>query len=46
MFKEAQRLGDARLRHLGAQIEAMLDHERESRARSAFCDLKIRLLDG
>ncbi|MBM9595933.1 hemerythrin domain-containing protein [Roseitranquillus sediminis] len=46
MFKEAKRLGDARLRHLGAEIEAMLDHERESRARSAFRDLKIRLLEG
>lgn len=46
MFKEAQRLGDARLRQLGSQIEAMLDHERESRARSAFRALKIRLLEG
>ncbi|WP_299819686.1 DUF2231 domain-containing protein [uncultured Jannaschia sp.] len=46
MFKEAQRLGDARLRQMGAEIEAMLDHERESRARSAFRDLKIRLLEG
>ncbi|TFL19039.1 Rieske 2Fe-2S domain-containing protein [Jannaschia formosa] len=46
MFLEAERLGDARLRELGAKIEAMLDHERESRARSAFRDLKIRLLEG
>jgi hypothetical protein len=46
MFREAQRLGDARLRCLGAEIEAMLDHERESRARSTFRDLKIRLLEG
>ena len=46
MFHEAQRLGDRRLRHLGARIEAMLDHERESRARSAFRALKIRLLEG
>ena len=46
MFAEAQRLGDARLRELGARIEAMLDHERESRARTAFRDLKIRLLEG
>ncbi|MDQ1902680.1 Rieske 2Fe-2S domain-containing protein [Paracoccus sp. WLY502] len=46
MFKEAQRLGDARLRQLGAEIEAMLDHERESRARQAYRALKIRLLEG
>ena len=46
MFTEAQRLGDARLREMGAEIEAMLDHERESRARSVFRDLKIRLLEG
>lgn len=46
MFKEAQRLGDARLRYLGSQIETMLDHERESRARKAFRALKIRLLEG
>lgn len=46
MFKEAQRLGDVRLRQLGAQLEAMLDQERESRARNAFRALKIRLLEG
>lgn len=46
MFKEAQRLGDARLRQLGAQIETMLDHERELRARRAFRAVKIRLLEG
>jgi nitrite reductase/ring-hydroxylating ferredoxin subunit len=46
MFAEAERLGDARLREMGAAIEAMLEHERESRARSAFRDLKIRLLEG
>ncbi|MBM3604262.1 MAG: Rieske 2Fe-2S domain-containing protein [Alphaproteobacteria bacterium] len=46
MFKEAQRLGEARLRELGGQIEAMLEHERESRARRAFRALKIRLLEG
>ncbi|WP_375264041.1 DUF2231 domain-containing protein [Palleronia sp.] len=46
MFVEAQRLGEARLRVLGAQIEEMLDHERASRARSAFRSLKVRLLEG
>jgi len=46
MFVEAQRLGDARLRVLGAQIEDMLDEERESRARTAFRNLKTRLLEG
>ena len=45
MFKEAQRLGEDRLRHLGARIEAMLEHERQSRARNAFRSLKIRLLE-
>ena len=46
MFKEAQRLGDPRLRQLGAEIEALLEHERESRARRAFRALKLRLLEG
>ena len=46
MFREAQRLGELRLRQLGADIEAMLDDERESRARSAFRSLKMRLLEG
>jgi nitrite reductase/ring-hydroxylating ferredoxin subunit/uncharacterized membrane protein len=46
MFKEAQRLGDARLRQLGHQLEEMLEHERESQARSAFRAVKIRLLEG
>ncbi len=46
MFREAQRLGETRLRQLGAEIEAMLEHERASRARSAFRALKIRLLEG
>ncbi len=45
MFKEAQRLGEARLRHLGARLEEMLEHERASRAREAFRSLKIRLLE-
>jgi hemerythrin superfamily protein len=44
MFREAQRLGDARLRDLGGQLEAMLETERESRARRAYRDLKIRIL--
>ena len=46
MFAEAERLGDARLREMGARIEVMLDHERESRARRTFRDLKFRLLEG
>lgn len=46
MFLEAQRLGEARLRDLGARIEQMLDHERENRARRAFRSLKTRLLEG
>jgi hemerythrin superfamily protein len=46
MFAEAERLGEDRLRHMGAEIEAMLDELRASRASSAFRDLKIRLLEG
>ena len=46
MFRGAQRLGDARLRQMGAEIAAMLEHERESRAHSTFRDLKSRLLEG
>ena len=38
--------GDARLRALGAELEAMLETERTSRARRAFRTLKIRLLEG
>jgi hypothetical protein len=38
-------LGDARLRELGAELEAMLEEERESRARRAYRDLKIRILE-
>jgi hypothetical protein len=45
MFREAQRLGDARLRELGAELEALLEEERESRARRAYRDLKIRILE-
>jgi hypothetical protein len=46
MFVEAQRLGDARLRELGRDLEAMLEEQRTSRFRRAFRDLKIRLLEG
>jgi hypothetical protein len=46
MVKEAQRLGEARLRALGAELEAMLETQRKSRARRAFRTLKIRLLEG
>ena len=46
MFIDARHLGDTRLRALGARIEEMLDHERESRARRAFRSLKSRLLEG
>jgi nitrite reductase/ring-hydroxylating ferredoxin subunit len=46
MFDEAARLGEDRLRHMGARIEAMLDELRASRASSAFRDMKIRLLEG
>jgi nitrite reductase/ring-hydroxylating ferredoxin subunit/hemerythrin superfamily protein len=45
MFKEAQRLGEVRLRHLGARLDTVLEHERESRARTAFRRLKVRLLE-
>jgi len=45
MFREAQRLGDDRLRDLGAQLEALLEEERESRARQVYRRLKIRILE-
>jgi hypothetical protein len=46
MFREAQRLGEARLRELGQALETMLDEQRASRFQRAFRDLKIRLLEG
>ena len=45
MFHHAQRLGETRLRELGHQLETLLDHERNSRFRRAFYDLKVRLLE-
>jgi nitrite reductase/ring-hydroxylating ferredoxin subunit/uncharacterized membrane protein len=45
MFREAERLSDARLRELGGQLEAMLDLERTARFRRAFRDLKLSLLE-
>ncbi|SDE65379.1 hypothetical protein SAMN04487779_10872 [Belnapia rosea] len=46
MFVQAQRLGEARLREIGAKLERLLEDERHSRARRAFRVLKIRLLEG
>lgn len=46
MFLEAQRLGDRRLREIGAALERMIEDERDSRARSAFRSVKFRLLEG
>jgi phytoene dehydrogenase-like protein len=46
MFAEAQRLGEARLRELGRDLEAMLEEQRTSRFQRAFRDLKVRLLEG
>ncbi|MBL6457945.1 Rieske 2Fe-2S domain-containing protein [Belnapia sp. T6] len=46
MFREAQRLGDARLRELGRALEAMMEEQRVGRFQRAFRDLKIRLLEG
>jgi nitrite reductase/ring-hydroxylating ferredoxin subunit/uncharacterized membrane protein/hemerythrin superfamily protein len=46
MFREAQRLGEARLRALGQALEAMIEQQRTSRFQRAFRDLKIRLLEG
>jgi hemerythrin superfamily protein len=46
MFREAQRLGDARLRDMGQALERMLEEQRTSRAQRMFHDLKIRLLEG
>lgn len=46
LFKQAQRLGEARLRELGQALEAMLEEQRTSRFQRAFRDLKVRLLEG
>jgi nitrite reductase/ring-hydroxylating ferredoxin subunit len=46
MFKEAQRLGEARLRELGQTLEMMLEQQRTAGFQRAFRDLKIRLLEG
>jgi hypothetical protein len=45
MLRHAQRLGGRRLRELGQQLEILLDHERTSRMRRAFYDLKVSLLE-
>ena len=45
MFREAERLDDARLRALGTQLEAMLESERTSRFKAAFRSLKLSLLE-
>lgn len=45
MFREAERLSDARLRELGGQLESMLDRERTSRFRQSFRALKLSLLE-
>ncbi len=45
MFVQAQRLGDARLRELGHQLETMLEEQRASRFQQAFRALKISLLE-
>jgi nitrite reductase/ring-hydroxylating ferredoxin subunit/uncharacterized membrane protein/hemerythrin superfamily protein len=44
MFREAQRLGERRLRELGHELETLLEDERTSRFRSTFRDLKFSLL--
>ncbi|HWX50327.1 MAG TPA: DUF2231 domain-containing protein [Roseomonas sp.] len=46
MFREAQRLGEARLRVLGQALDRMLEEQRTSRFQRAFRDLKVRLLEG
>lgn len=46
MFREAQRLGETRLREIGHGLERMLEQSRESRTRQAFRAMKVRLLEG
>ena len=46
MFREAQRLGERRLRQLGHALEEMLEEQRTSRFQRAFRELKISLLEG
>jgi nitrite reductase/ring-hydroxylating ferredoxin subunit/uncharacterized membrane protein len=45
MFVQAQRLGEARLREIGQQLEAMLEDQRTSRFQQAFRALKISLIE-
>lgn len=45
MFREAQRLGERRLRELGHALETMLEEERTSRFQRTFRELKISLLE-
>ncbi len=45
MFLEAERLSDARLRQLGAELDEMLESERTSRFRTAFRSMKLSLLE-
>jgi nitrite reductase/ring-hydroxylating ferredoxin subunit/uncharacterized membrane protein len=45
MFREAQRLGDRRLRELGHALETLLEEQRTSRFQRAFRELKISLLE-
>ena len=46
MFREAQRLGEPRLRELGHALERMQAELRQSRFERAFLALKVRLLEG
>lgn len=45
MFVEVQRLGEARLRELGHELETMLEQQRTSAFQRAFRALKISLLE-
>jgi nitrite reductase/ring-hydroxylating ferredoxin subunit len=46
MSQHAQRLGEARLRKLGRELEAMLEALRGSQSRRLYRELKIGLLEG
>lgn len=45
MFRHAQRLGEARLRQLGAEMETMLEDLRASSFRRTYRELKVGLLE-
>ncbi len=46
MFVDALRIGDARLRELGAELEIAIETQRTSRLQRAWRPMKIKMLEG